>query len=1375
MATIAVAGLGAAAGYAIGGPVGASIGWGLGSYLGSQLWPTQLPDVEGPRVTDLSASQSAYGIPRTRLWGTVACAGNLIWTTDLQETRDRDTTGGGKGGATPEQTITTYSYSVSAAWGFCEGPVSFVRRIWFDSELVYDHRDTNRGISIKDGVGLRVYLGNDTQMPDPIIEANEGVGDTPAYRGTCYIVVQDLPLAEYGNRRPNVRAEIVREVTPAGTAYLYSTETMNTMGFDPTTGWVYGNDQSAEEVYVNDAYTGTLISTWTPGTQALGNDEYGIASARNGYIYGQGWYDGSNQYLVASDLITGETIWKSDTGNVAGSGITDEGIQAHQTWLVSIGLLSDDVAAIWEYNPDGSLEFVYETTTNGGNDIIQLSAEEPDTGYLWFSYTLGSAYPAGGVMLVELDLNPDYPYYSATKWTITQSYLDCTDAFDANGDPASPAGSGVAADNFYYMRHLLQYDPTTQSILVTQWDDNAGARLAEGIYRLECTTRHDLTTMRIAGVKLASDSDLTLNEANSHMNIGNPLRGDGLGYYWNGGATNTLLEFDTTTMTTVTLHTWGNPDPLDNLLSGTNGPVADWSSSVIFGYVIGGGAHSIFWNRAPAQGVGLDAVVEEICTRHGLDTQEVDVTDLATKTVEGYAIGRPTKARTQLATLMAAYHFDAVESDRKLKFQFKGRASLVTVPEDDLAAHEPGTQLPDDLVLKRKELYQLPKTVQVTCVSRELEYEPSNQYSRQPTSPTEDILKLEFPLVLSDDEAAQIAEVWIQSLRSERHSGSLRLGPYYFEYDPTDPITVNRGSLTYTFRITKTSWGPLPGITRFDVTTYDPSAYTSNATGVAPIGFQPTTLNRPPLTAFFMVDTPPLRDTDDDAGFYAAFAAYTDAGNWAGGTLQRRDAANDTDSFVTINTHIADSVIANEATNTALPAGANATTWDWTNSLNVRVWNGETLASDSELDVLNGRNLLAFPQTGELLQFQTATLEADGTYTLTGLLRGRRGTDVFMDDHIGNEAVVYVDPAALYKIDDILSNVGRTFTYAAVGFGSNIDRARKQNWTQQGRLITPLSPVGLTSQRETNGDLSLSWIRRARLNAEWLDNIDVPLDEPVEEYDVELYRDTTLLRTVRVSGLTTYTYTLADQTTDHGAQVPQFNYCVYQISDRVGRGYGACYTPILEAIATDFDEYITTEQPSDWTEVQGGVADWTVQDAGGGDHYVRSSRTSANHNFLRWDRVDAERDVEVLVKTRTTLNTTTGGSGTTSLHGIILRATGAPAGILVGFWGDTGTASTALWAGVTDTYTDTYNHPTKKMLTNTWWWIRARVQGDDLRIKWWADSGSEPSAWDYETTQTTYPNAGDHMLMGAYEYWGGPEDFDFFSIAYNGQTAPSTA
>lgn len=1372
MATLAIAGIGAAVGWGVGGTATAMmVGWTVGSYVGQYLFPTQLPDVEGPRVTDLSASTSAYGLARTRIFGTTGVAGNLIWSDELTEIRNEEEVGGKGGGS--EQTVVNYTYQVTCAYALCEGPVSAVRRIWFDADLVYDARDTNTGISIKDGVNIRIYLGGENQGPDPDIQQIEGVANTPAYRGTCYIVISDLLLTEFGNRRPNVRAEVVRQATGQNPATVIGNENYNNIYLDRTTGWLGISDPVSGTQVVMDADAGVIIAEWDLPQGALG--AWSLQGMHNGIIYGSEWYNGNNQFIGSVDAISGAVLWQSEAYTI-GDVLTGriEVWPEPYPYVIRYGILIPAGQEIMDINGDGSLTTIAQADPQTDFGKAEMGVVENDTGNVWCMFTGASG--EAGISITNISLNPDYPYASPTKFLFTTSYKLLLDHFDSAGEPASPPATGVKADNFWYMEYFLAYDASTQSIIVQQYGDDSGTAIAEGIYRLECPTRYDLDTLRIAARNTAAEDLSTewfISQSNYYKYNGNPLRGDGLVYYVNTGAGQDVLhEFNAFDLSLNRSIDWTLPNTL-----ASNG-TGNWNAKAIYGNVTNAATYKLIWDRWPDDGMALDQVVKEICEAHSLTPAEIDVTDLATKTVKGFSIGRPTKARTQIEALMGAYFFDAVESDKKLKFRLRDNLSSITIPEADLAAHEPGQQLPDGVLLKRKELYQLPQTVQVTHISRQLEYEPSSQYARQPTSPTAHVFKLEFPLVFSDDEAAQIAEIWMQSLRAERHTGTIELGPKYFEYDPTDIITVNNENLTYQFRLLKTALGGLPGITKAEVSTYDVQAYDSTAKGSSPIGYFSASLQKKPITAFYLMNCPPLRDTDDDGGFYIAVNPYVEANNWPGAVVKRRSLDSEGTVFISIKTAFARATTGSEASRVILPAGPNATTWDWVNTIDIALLNPsiDSLITETELDVLNGANTLYFPKSGELMQFQVATDNGDDTYTLSGLLRGRRGTDVFMDNHLANEPVVLIDGQKIYKITDELSNIGRTFEYGAVTLNATDASAPKSNWTQTGGLITPLSPVDLTAQRETNDDLTLAWVRRARLNAEWLDNVDVPLDEPTEEYDVEIYTGDTLLRTVRVIGANTYTYTLADQTTDFGQAVGNFNMTVYQISSRIGRGQPGFLIDFLESQATDFSGYALDQEPPEfWDPTTLVFNEWVIK-AGGADQVVRHTRGSAAHVGLQWQAAAPARDCEVLIKTTTTINNTTGGVGTQSIHGVLVRGDALNAGYFAGFWGDTGTASLVYKStGTPAGYITLYNSPSKKLVSGQFWWIRLNVQGDQIKCKWWNDSGNEPAFWDVELTDTNEPDSGNIMLMGAYQYWGGPELYDFFSVAYDGRTAPNTA
>lgn len=173
----------------------------VGTFIDNRLFGvSQNTQNEGPRLTELQVSTSSEGQPIKRLYGRARIGGNLIWTTKFNEVKTENTEKvGGKGGGSQTVTTTTYTYYINLAFAFTEGNERCrIGRIWMDNELF----DTN-------GVTYRFYPGSRNQGRDPKIRAVEGDNKTPAFRGVAYIVFERLDLTKFGNRIPQVTAEII--------------------------------------------------------------------------------------------------------------------------------------------------------------------------------------------------------------------------------------------------------------------------------------------------------------------------------------------------------------------------------------------------------------------------------------------------------------------------------------------------------------------------------------------------------------------------------------------------------------------------------------------------------------------------------------------------------------------------------------------------------------------------------------------------------------------------------------------------------------------------------------------------------------------------------------------------------------------------------------------------------------------------------------------------------------------------------------------------------------------------------------------------------------------------------------------------------------
>lgn len=216
MASIILTTVGNAIAPGIGGAIGGFIGRGIDSAIFGGSKKTRLPDQVGARLEDLAVQVSTYGSTIPHVYGYARLAGNVIWALDIKEVETRTTTtsggggggkggGGGGGGGSTTQTTITYKYYATLAIAICEGALDSIIRVWADAKaLSGDDLLASQG-------KYEAFLGTETQAPSAIMERYKGVGNVPAYRGVAYVVIEDMPLEEYGNRIPNFTFEVLRK------------------------------------------------------------------------------------------------------------------------------------------------------------------------------------------------------------------------------------------------------------------------------------------------------------------------------------------------------------------------------------------------------------------------------------------------------------------------------------------------------------------------------------------------------------------------------------------------------------------------------------------------------------------------------------------------------------------------------------------------------------------------------------------------------------------------------------------------------------------------------------------------------------------------------------------------------------------------------------------------------------------------------------------------------------------------------------------------------------------------------------------------------------------------------------------------------------
>lgn len=537
--------------------------------------------------------------------------------------------------------------------------------------------------------------------------------------------------------------------------------------------------------------------------------------------------------------------------------------------------------------------------------------------------------------------------------------------------------------------------------------------------------------------------------------------------------------------------------------------------------------------------VPLSAIVATEAARSALiKPADIDATGL-TDSVTGFKVTATGSIRNAIEPLRGAWPFDVVQSGYKIKARTRGSASVVTIPIGELAID---TQLTES----REMDSQLPQNVTVKYIDRERDYDANEQRAQRDNTEAVNSLVLELPVVLSATQSAQVADKLIRIYALEKSDFSFTLPAPYRYLEPGDVVTIATDDADYVLRlvsVNQTADGRLECAGRPS----SAATYTSIAPGD---GGQQGTVTIPlaGATVGLLIDCPVIDEgLQDDPGFAVGMNGYS--AGWPGGILYRTaDNGQTWDDLQALTGRatagFASGVLAASEGNLIQRGG----------SLTVSLIGG-TLESVTEAQMLNGANIAAYGVNGrwEILRFQNATLNADGTYTLDTFWRGDKGTEWATVLHAANDYFVLMTDPDLAFIGMPTDSIGQPRDYRSVTAGADIDSATSASFTYDAVNLEALSGVHPKGVRSA-GDLTVTWQRRTRVGGAWRDYVDASLGEELQAYEVDIMQGAVVKRTLTAS-TPSVLYTSAMQVTDFGSAQASVTVNIYQLSAVVGRGY----------------------------------------------------------------------------------------------------------------------------------------------------------------------------------------------------------------------------
>lgn len=862
MAKLAMTAVGGIVGQAVGQP---GIGMMLGGMIGGYLERRGVDPIrqEGPRLDDMHVQVSGYGLPIFRMWGTMRMAGTIIWTSDKVETISDETTGGGKSG--PETVTTSYIYHASFAIAICTGPIERLLRIWADGKLIYNIIPTNSSVTRLTGVNFTFHKGTETQIADPIIQAIEGAGNVPGHRGICYIVFDMFPLALFGNRIPNFSFDVTtleaEEDSTNGEPPYTEFDGAMTGASAPGDSIVFFPDNINFMIEQHadwdkcEVLNGTVVKTETISEIQSTVTYFDIDEQNNIYVVittQSGGY-----YMLKIDGISISTIARG--GNEFPSGLTQ--LRAFRNpeypFIVTMRPSSD----AWD-EPGSEYKANIFITKKGRLYSRYWTGGEIVTGNL-FSW-------GPDIIPHAIDLDDDngriyiyanHNYYSAEQYTARLALwqLDRSGNVEQLKNPRLVINDGSP---YHGLCEEILFDAASNQIILANPTDD------------------ELLFIDAETFVVLSIVNVTMDTSKLHSAFRHGVQ-NGFLYIAAVTISNMIYKINVTTYTIEETYELADSDVI-----WSGGSCYDPLSNSIIGTVLVNDeprAIKMPLDRGTysTQYVPLATIVDDICDLSGIDSAtEVDTTAL-TAQLNGFTLNEAMRSRAALQVLMEGFFFGAVESDGVLKFIPWGEASIVSIPETDLAAS--AGERPQQLITSRREEIGMPAELNLLYVDPHTDYQINIQRAmKRQLTQSKEILSIRLPVALDQNVAKQICAKMFQQIWTERIGHTIVISRKYMYLDPGDVITIIEGGIQHTMRIELIQYGR--GVITLETVNTDAAAYISEEEGNTIPPPDPPPIKHTGPTMLVIVDVPAMYRGVDPMVFLAV-TGYTD--DWVGSAIQR--------------------------------------------------------------------------------------------------------------------------------------------------------------------------------------------------------------------------------------------------------------------------------------------------------------------------------------------------------------------------------------------------------------------------------------------------------------------------------------------------------
>lgn len=576
----------------------------------------------------------------------------------------------------------------------------------------------------------------------------------------------------------------------------------------------------------------------------------------------------------------------------------------------------------------------------------------------------------------------------------------------------------------------------------------------------------------------------------------------------------------------------------------------------------------------------LPDIIDSICESAGITSYD---TSLLGDYPVAFTIGEITNYRSILEMLSQAYQFDIIStfdinSGRTLKFKPRSTTSVKTLSLTDIGFGN-GVVGETPYQSKRLQGNDLPRSVEVSYYSSAFSEKKLTQSTIMRTYPQGQNFTIDVPLSLDDTRAKELSDVTLMNAHLERNSYSFTTSLEHVELEAGDVITLETVGDIRIESVSST--GDQDGLLEFigvdagasstPMPVYDNGVligYTaSSTTGSTDANPQQPSVPESQEDVTYLtqsgvipMDLPPLNSSDSDPRIHVAVHNYGSDTTWPGAVIEMsKDGGSTWVSAGAVHPHQSGPAVWGIVELVTPPVDdfnvIDDTTW-----ITVKLKSG-SVESCTEAQFLNGYNKCMVGQ--ELIYFKDVQELGNGTYRLTHLLRGRRGTDAYLNAHSPNDLFILIQEQKGIKriplnIDDYRKPI--KLRVATIGLNtedSNVVDIVPQFQNFKGWRVAN----GVIGYDQSSRAFACKFIRRYKWDANLVNGRSNLPDDDLAGYKIAIINPQTdaILNTFMVTS-PQFSYTRDQQINDFGSEQDKLKVSVVPMSKIVGPGHPTIIT-----------------------------------------------------------------------------------------------------------------------------------------------------------------------------------------------------------------------